>query len=72
MLRHTFCSIWRCWLLLRERIRNWRDLRTSRRRSVIHLSPGATDSAIRLLQSPQILARRGNIVATGMTETAKS
>ena len=32
----------------------------------------ATDSAIRLLESPQILARRGNIVATGMAETAKS
>ena len=46
------------------------DLTTTQRYT--HLSPGATDSAIRLLESPQMLARRGNIVATGATETANS
>jgi integrase len=46
------------------------DLTTTQR--YMHLSAGATDSAIRLLESPQMLAHRGNIVATGTTEGLKS
>ncbi len=38
----------------------------------MHLTPAAVDSAIRLLETPSILASRGNIVATEATETANS
>ena len=46
------------------------DLTTTQR--YMHLSPAAIDSAIRLLESPAILASRGNMVATGTTETVNS
>jgi hypothetical protein len=45
------------------------DLSTTQRYT--HLSPAAVESAIRLLEAPNILASRGNIVATAVTETAK-
>ena len=74
MLRHTFCShlamVGAPARAIQE-LAGHADLTTTQR--YMHLSPGATDSAIRLLESPQMLARRrGNIVATGMTEVAKS
>ena len=73
MLRHTFCSH----LAMRgaparaiQELAGHADLTTTQR--YMHLSPAAVDSAIRLLESPGILPSRGNIVATGNTETANS
>jgi integrase len=73
MLRHTFCShlaMLGAPARAIQELAGHADLTTTQR--YMHLSPGATDSAIRLLESPQMLARRGNIVATGITEGVKS
>ena len=72
MLRHTFCShlaMFGAPARAIQELAGHADLTTMQR--YMHLSPGATDSAIRLLESPQMLARRGDIVATGMTEGGK-
>jgi integrase len=73
MLRHTFCSH----LAMRgaparaiQELAGHRDLSTTQR--YMHLSPAAVESAIRLLDSPGILASRGSIVATGSTEIGNS
>ena len=73
MLRHTFCSH----LAMRgaparsiQELAGHANLTTTMR--YMHLTPAAVDSAIRLLESPRILASRGNIVATGVNETANS
>jgi integrase len=73
MLRHTFCSH----LAMRgaparaiQELAGHADLKTTQR--YMHLSPAAVDSAIRLLESPQILASRGNSVATGGNQNANS
>ena len=73
MLRHTFCSH----LAMRgapgraiQELAGHRDLTTTQR--YMHLSPAAIDSAIRLLDAPGVPSPRGNIVATGFTETANS
>ena len=73
MLRHTFCSH----LAMRgaparaiQELAGHQDLTTTQR--YMHLSPAAVDSAIRLLESPGLRRSRGNIVATGSTETANS
>jgi len=47
-----------------------KDLSTTQR--YMHLSPAAIDGAIRLLDVPGRLPVRGNMVATGSTETANS
>jgi integrase len=72
-LRHTFCSH----LAMRgaptraiQELAGHQDLATTQR--YMHLSPAAIDSAIRLLDSPAAVSRRGNIVATESTETANS
>jgi integrase len=72
MLRHTFCSH----LAMRgaaaraiQELAGHADLKTTQR--YMHLSPAAVDNAIRLLESPQILAGRGNSVATGGAQEAK-
>ena len=66
MLRHTFCSH----LAMRgaparaiQELAGHRDLSTTQR--YMHLSPAALDSAIRLLDSPGVLPRFGDIVETG-------
>lgn len=71
MLRHTFCSH----LAMRgaparaiQELAGHADLTTTQR--YMHLTPATVESAIRLLESPRTLAGRGNIVATGSTETA--
>ena len=46
------------------------DFTTTQR--YMHLSPATVDSAIRLLESPAILASRGNMLATRNAETAKA
>jgi integrase len=73
MLRHTFCSH----LAMRgaparaiQELAGHADLTTTQR--YMHLSPAAVESAIRLLESPGVAVSRGNIVATGTTETANS
>ena len=73
MLRHTFCSH----LAMRgpparaiQELAGHADLSTTQR--YMHLSPAAIDSAIRLLESPAVVASRGNMMATGTTETADS
>ena len=64
-LRHTFCSH----LVMRgaparaiQELAGHMDLSTTQR--YMHLSPAAIDSAIRLLESSGIDARRGDIVET--------
>jgi len=44
------------------------DLATTHR--YMHLSPGAIESAIRLLDGPELPLHRGNMVATGFQENA--
>jgi integrase len=73
MLRHTFCSH----LAMRgapgraiQELAGHRDLTTTQR--YMHLSPAASESAIRLLDAPGVPSPRGNIVATGLTDTANS
>ena len=73
MLRHTFCShlaMLGAPARAIQELAGHADLTTTQR--YMHLTPGATDSAIGLLESPQMLARRGNMMATGLTGTAKS
>jgi integrase len=72
-LRHTFCSH----LAMRgaparaiQELAGHRDLITTQR--YMHLSPTAIDSAIRLLEAPGVLTSRGNMLATGSTETGNS
>jgi putative DNA primase/helicase len=72
-LRHTFCShlAMRCAPARSiQELAGHQDLRTTQRS--MHLSPAAIESAIRLLDSPGIHPSRGNIVATGSTETANA
>jgi integrase len=73
MLRHTFCSH----LAMRgaparaiQELAGHADLTTTQR--YMHLTPAAVESAIRLLESPRILASRGNVVATDATEGVNS
>jgi site-specific recombinase XerD len=73
MLRHTFCSH----LAMRgapgraiQELAGHQDLTTTQR--YMHLSPAAIDSAIRLLDASGVPPVRGNMVATGSTETANS
>jgi len=73
MLRHTFCSH----LAMRgaparaiQELAGHADLTTTQR--YMHMSPAAIESAIRLLDSPGVPSHRGNMVATGSTETANS
>ncbi|PYR27079.1 MAG: site-specific integrase, partial [Acidobacteria bacterium] len=70
-LRHTFCSH----LAMRgaparaiQELAGHQDLITTQR--YMHLSPAAIEGAIRLLDSAGIPPNRGNMVATGSTETA--
>ena len=72
-LRHTFCSH----LTMRgaparaiQELAGHQDLSTTQR--YMHLSPAAIDGAIRLLESPALHSSRGNMVATGSTDTANS
>jgi len=73
MLRHTFCSH----LAMRgaparaiQELAGHQDLTTTQR--YMHLTPAAVDSAIRLLDASGVPPVRGNMVATGLTETANS
>jgi integrase len=73
MLRHTFCSH----LAMRgaparaiQELAGHQDLSTTQR--YMHLSPAALDGAIRLLDSPEIPSRRGDILETASGEIAKS
>jgi len=73
MLRHTFCSH----LAMKgaparaiQELAGHADLTTTQR--YMHLTPATVESAIRLLESPRVLASRGSIAATGTTETANS
>lgn len=66
ILRHTFCSH----LAMRgaparaiQELAGHQDLTTTQR--YMHVSPAAIDDAIRLLESPGIVPRRGDIVETG-------
>ena len=72
-LRHTFCSH----LAMRgapartiQELAGHQDLATTQR--YMHLTPGASDSAIRLLDAPTVPSGRGNMLATGSTEIANS
>ena len=71
MLRHTFCSH----LAMRgaparaiQELAGHQDLTTTQR--YMHLSPAAIDGAIRLLDAPVLHSSRGNMLATGSTESA--
>jgi integrase len=68
-LRHTFCSH----LAMRgaptraiQELAGHMDLSTTQR--YMHLSPAAIESAIRLLESPGVVPRCGDIVETGVGE----
>mgnify|MGYP003580422884 CR=1 FL=1 len=72
-LRHTFCSH----LAMRgaparaiQELAGHQDLVTTQR--YMHLSPAALDSAVRLLDRPQIRENFGDMLETGSTETANS
>jgi integrase len=71
--RHTFCSH----LAMRgaparaiQELAGHQDLSTTQR--YMHLSPAAIEGAIRLLDSPISLPRRGDNGETGLSEIAKS
>jgi integrase len=73
MLRHTFCSH----LAMRgaparaiQELAGHQNLTTTQR--YMHLSPAALDSAIRLLEQPDREKFRGDMLATGDRENAKS
>ena len=73
VLRHTFCSH----LSMRgaparaiQELAGHKDLATTQR--YMHLSPAATDGAIRLLDDPRGSEIFGDIGETGSTEKAKS
>jgi site-specific recombinase XerD len=73
ILRHTFCSH----LAMRgaparaiQELAGHEDLATTQR--YMHLSPAAIDGAIRLLDSPVGLSRRGDYGETGSIEIANS
>src|SRR3954470_193333 len=73
MLRHTFCSH----LAMRgaparaiQELAGHANLTTTQR--YMHLSPAALDSAIRLIDRPESEKFRGDILATGDGENAKS
>jgi integrase len=73
ILRHTFCSH----LAMRgaparaiQEVAGHQDLSTTQR--YMHLSPAAVESAIRLLDAAGIGVQRGNMLATGSTETSNS
>jgi integrase len=73
MLRHTFCShlaMLGAPARAIQELAGHADLTTTQR--YMHLTPAASDSAIRLLETPRSPASRGNIVATGTTEIANS
>jgi len=66
ILRHTFCSH----LAMRgaparaiQELAGHQDLSTTQR--YMHVSPAAIEDAIRLLESPGVVSRRGDIVETG-------
>lgn len=66
VLRHTFCSH----LAMRgaparaiQELAGHQDLSTTQR--YMHVSPAAIEDAIRLLESPGVVPRRGDIVETG-------
>ena len=72
-LRHTFCSH----LAMRgaapraiQELAGHANFTTTQR--YMHLTPSAIEGAIRLLESPGIVAGRGNIVATDSTEIVNS
>jgi len=73
MLRHTFCSH----LAMRgaparaiQELAGHENLTTTQR--YMHLSPAALDGAIRLLERPECVKFRGDILETGDRENAKS
>ena len=73
VLRHTFCSH----LSMRaaparaiQELAGHKDLATTQR--YMHLSPAATDGAIRLLDDPRGSEIFGDLGETGSTEIAKS
>jgi site-specific recombinase XerD len=73
MLRHTFCSH----LAMRgaparaiQELAGHQNLTTTQR--YMHLSPAALDGAIRLLERPECVKFRGDILETGDRENAKS
>lgn len=73
ILRHTFCSH----LAMKgvparaiQELAGHKDLKTTLR--YMHLSPGATESAIRLLDASRTSTPFGNMLATGSTENANS
>ena len=66
ILRHTFCSH----LAMRgaparaiQELAGYQDMSTTQR--YMHVSPAAIEDAIRLLESPGVVSRRGDIVETG-------
>ena len=73
MLRHTFCShlaMLGAPARAIQELAGHADLTTTQR--YMHLTPAAVDSAIRLLESPRVLASRGDSGETGVTATANS
>jgi site-specific recombinase XerD len=73
VLRHTFCSH----LAMRgapvttiQQLAGHQDLSTTQR--YMHLSPFALNEGIHLLESPGVLPRRGNSLATAAEQNAKS
>lgn len=72
VLRHTFCSH----LAMRgaparaiQELAGHKDLSTSQR--YMHMSPGAVEDAIRLLERPNPLRVRGDILETAAREKTK-
>ena len=73
ILRHTFCShLAMNGVPVRsiQALAGHKSLTTTLR--YMHLSPTATDDAIRMLETRHYLTARGNSVATGSTEIDKS